>query len=136
MTIKDAELEQLKIDLQAKTDKISEIEAKFKVEKDTLITEKESDLENAKQELTEQINALKTQMEQKDTQIAEMVKSSESLLKEEDMSKSCYHLFNEDLKKRIGFLSKLLDWESFGGEVASNERAPQREKPSIILDPN
>ena len=75
-------------------------------------------------------------MEQKDTQIAEMVKSSESLLKEEDMSKSCYHLFNEDLKKRIGFLSKLLDWESFGEEVASNERAPQREKPSIILDPN
>jgi len=38
MTIKDAELEQLKIDLQAKTDKISEIEAKFKAEKDTLIT--------------------------------------------------------------------------------------------------
>jgi hypothetical protein len=73
---------------------------------------------------------------QKETQVAEIVKSSKSLLKEEDINKSCYHLFNEDLKKRIEFLSKLLDWERFGGEVASNERTPQREKPSIILDPN
>jgi hypothetical protein len=34
----------LKIDIQAKTDKISEIKAEFKVEKDTLITVKELDL--------------------------------------------------------------------------------------------
>ena len=52
------------------------------------------------------------------------------------MNKSCYNLFNEDLKKRIEFLIKLIDWDRFGGEVVSKEIAPQSEKPSIILDPN
>lgn len=53
-----------------------------------------------------------------------MVESSKSLLNEHDMSKSCYSLFNEDLKKRIQFISKILDWEQYGGEVIDAEKAP------------
>ena len=133
MKTKDAEIDQLKKDLQTKIDEnkaqISKIESENKAKQDSILKSKAQDV----QDLTALMGTLQTQLKEKDTQIAKL---SGKELNEEDMKKACYQLFNQDLKKRIEFLSKVLDWEGFGTEVIDNERASWREQPSIILNPN